>query len=64
MRRTIRDPAAKERSFTDLYIDPAPLRPNSEDALQYPSRVGQRLYYRDGRITDLSGNPLKKGALK
>jgi len=27
-----------------------PQRPGSEDFLQFPSRVGNRLYYRDGRV--------------
>ena len=62
MRRTICDHTAVERSFTDLYIDPAPLRPGSVDALQHASRVGDRLHHRDGRVTDLAGNPIKKGA--
>ena len=33
-----------ERDFTST-----PMREGSEIALQYPSRVGQWLYYRDGR---------------
>lgn len=27
-----------------------PVRPGSEDFLQYPSRIGDRLVYRDGRV--------------
>lgn len=33
-------------------------RAGSTDFMQYPSRRGDRLYYRDGRITDLDGNPV------
>lgn len=29
---------------------PMPIRPGAEDFLKYPSRMGNRLYYRDGRI--------------
>jgi predicted transcriptional regulator len=29
---------------------PLPMRPGSEDFLKYPSRMGNTLYYRDGRI--------------
>lgn len=31
------------------------LRAGADDALQVPSRVNDRLYYRDGRVTDLQG---------
>lgn len=31
-------------------------RPDAAHALVLPSRVGQRLTYRDGRVTDLAGN--------
>lgn len=34
------------------------LRPGANDALALPSRFGDRLHYRDGRVTDLDGNPL------
>ncbi|MDO9235972.1 MAG: hypothetical protein Q7U28_08070 [Aquabacterium sp.] len=29
-----------------------PLRPTSEDALEHPSRIGNKLHWRDGRVTD------------
>lgn len=66
MRRTICNDVHVERTFTAMYIDPAPLRPNSEDALRYPSRYGDRLHHRDGKVTDLAGQPIKrtKGAAK
>lgn len=33
-------------------------RPGRDDALLCPSRRGNRLYYRDGRVTDMEGRPL------
>lgn len=30
-----------------------PMRPGSQDFLKFPSRVGNRLYYRDGRVETL-----------
>lgn len=35
-----------------------PMRPGAGDALRLPSRRGDRLHYRDGRVTDLAGNPI------
>lgn len=34
---------------------PAALRPGSQDALACPSRIGNHLHHRDGRVTDLQG---------
>lgn len=34
------------------------LRKGADDALQVPSRVGDRLHFRDGRVTDLQGQPI------
>lgn len=34
-------------------------RPGAAQADQYPSRRGDRLYYADGRVTDLQGRPLQ-----
>ena len=33
-------------------------RPGAQDALAHPSRIGDRLHYRDGRVTDLKGTPI------
>lgn len=33
-------------------------RPGALDSQALPSRMGQRLHHRDGRITDLNGNPI------
>jgi hypothetical protein len=30
-----------------------PRRPGSEDFLEFPSRMGDKLYYRDGRIKNI-----------
>ena len=37
---------------------PPPMRPGAEACLAIPSRMGDRLHYRDGRVTDLQGNAL------
>ena len=60
MRSTIRNDFAAGMTFTDRHIDPAPLRPNAEDALRCPSRYGDRLHHRDGKVTDLAGQPIKR----
>jgi hypothetical protein len=59
MRSNIRNEFAPDRGFTAMYIDPPPLRPNAEDALRHPSRVGDRLHHRDGSVTDMAGQPIK-----
>jgi hypothetical protein len=33
-------------------------RPGAMDAFSFPSRFGNLLHYRDGRVTDLAGNPV------
>ncbi len=33
-------------------------RPGAADALALPSRMNDRLHYRDGRVTDMQGNPI------
>lgn len=50
-----RSPVRSLASAADLA--PPALRPGSEDFLTCPSRIGQRLHHRDGRVTDLQGNP-------
>ena len=52
-----RSPIRSIASAADLA--PPALRPGSEDFLTCPSRIGQRLHHRDGRVTDLQGNPIK-----
>lgn len=37
---------------------PANTRPGANDFASRPSRRGDQLHYRDGRVTDLAGNPL------
>jgi hypothetical protein len=36
---------------------PSP-RPGANAAFTLPSRYGDELHYRDGRVTDMDGNPL------
>ena len=52
-----RSPVRSLASAADLA--PPALRPGSDDFLTCPSRIGQRLHHRDGRVTDLQGNPIK-----
>ena len=33
-------------------------RPGAADAMALPSRMNDRLHYRDGRVTDMQGNPI------
>jgi DNA-binding PadR family transcriptional regulator len=51
-----RSPARGCASAADLR--PAPARTGSLQFLQAPSRFGDRLHYRDGRVTDMAGTPL------
>ena len=34
-------------------------RPGADDNLSKPSRIGDQLHFRNGRVTDLSGKPIK-----
>ena len=52
----IRSPARNKASAADLA--PKPPRPGSEQGLGCPSRIGHRLHWRDGRVTDMHGRPL------
>lgn len=38
---------------------PLVLRPGADDHQDIPSRSGSRLFFRDGRVTDLAGNPIE-----
>ena len=51
-----RSPVRSIASRADL-ADQA-TRPGSEVAYNYPSRIGDRLHHRGGRVTDLSGKPI------
>lgn len=59
MRRTITTTDAHAKSWMQTHIQSDPLLPGAEDALRYPSRTGNRLHYRDGRVTDMAGQPIK-----
>ena len=52
-----RSPVRGLASAADL-ARPA-LRPGSENALDCPSRIGNKLHHRSGRVTDLQGNPIE-----
>ena len=49
-----RSPAHRPASSADLAhpVD----RPHAHDAQRYPTRIGNRLHYRDGTVTDMDGN--------
>jgi hypothetical protein len=51
-------PCAPRRSASFADLAPPPRRPGADDALQQPSRIGNRLHYRDGRVTNLAGMPV------
>lgn len=50
------------RSMTEADKRPVPVRRDGMEFAAYPSRRGNRLYYRDGRVTDIAGNPVEVGA--
>jgi hypothetical protein len=52
-----RSPVRGLASAADLA--PPALRPGAENFLTCPSRIGQRLHHRDGRVTDLQGNTIE-----
>lgn len=52
-----RSPSRSIASAADLA--PPAQRPGAQDALAHPSRIGDRLHHRGGRVTDLQGNPIK-----
>lgn len=53
---------SKKRPTSEADLHPCTTRPGSEDFRQHPSRRGDRLYYRDGRVTDLDGNLISGAA--
>ena len=54
-----RSPAHRPASPADLA--PPAERPHAQDAQRFPSRVGNRLHYRDGTVTDMAGKAIKTG---
>lgn len=40
-------------------LAPPPIRPGAEACLELPSRIGQELHYRDGRITRMDGTEIQ-----
>lgn len=49
----------ERRALSHADAHPCTARAGSEQALAYPSRRGNRLYWRDGRVTDLQGVALE-----
>lgn len=47
-----------ERNYAGHELKPYIGRPNAEQAQTLPSRVGSRLHYRDGLVTNLTGTVL------
>ena len=50
--------SATRRAASHADLAPPALRPGAQDFLACPSRTGGRLYHRDGRVTNLQGEPL------
>lgn len=50
--------ASTTRNYAGAELKPYVGRPDTMQALILPSRVGTRLRYPDGRVTDLTGNLL------
>lgn len=57
--RLLTSSPGRARSMTEADKAPPPVRRDGLEFHQHPSRRGNRLYYRDGRVTDLEGNPLE-----
>jgi hypothetical protein len=41
-------------------LAPPPMRPGADTCLDLPSRIGDRLHYRDGRITSMDGSEIQR----
>ena len=53
---------ASSRAIYDGAELRAHVRPGSQVAFSLPSRVGNRLHFPDGRVTDLHGNYIGRSA--
>lgn len=51
--------ATSQGTYNGAEVCMPALRTGADDALQVPSRINDRLYFRDGRVTDLHGQPLQ-----
>lgn len=45
-------------------LAPPPMRPGAESCLELPSRIGDRLHYRDGRITTMDGSEIQRARIE
>ena len=62
-KRQVRDLPVKNHTTTATYNGAelrATVRPGSQLAFTLPSRVGNRLHFPDGRMTDLQGNRMEQ----
>ncbi len=57
-RRDKAQQAIKAPTYQEAAILPGSLRAGAMVAFTLPSRIGDRLFYRDGRVTDMAGAPL------
>lgn len=51
--------ATSRGAYAGLELKPYAGRPRAMDAQRHPTRIGNRLHYRDGMVTDLAGNPIQ-----
>jgi hypothetical protein len=49
---------AKRNAASAADLAPQAHRPGSDQATACPSRIGSKLHYRCGRVTDVDSNPL------
>ena len=56
--RKVCNSTTKGRYETAKHSTAQALRPGAENALSHPSRNGDRLHHRGGRVTDLNGTPI------
>jgi hypothetical protein len=54
-----RSPSHKSSAADDA---PPAGRPGQDNNLEHPSRMGDRLVYRNGRVTDMRGQPIHNDA--
>ena len=53
--------AGQRRNAASLAdLAPPPMRPGTQEALELTSRIGDRLHYRDGRITRMDGTVVQR----
>lgn len=53
-RKAHREPMAHLPVYVPAQTHKTPMRPGSEDFLKYPSRMANKLFYRDGTVKDIN----------